>query len=53
MRERDASRVVEINGAVQALMTAGLGFSMEQTGLENIKTSLLYNGLVGRTAILP
>ena len=40
-----SSGQVEINGAVQALMTAGLGFSMEQTGLENIQTSLLYNGL--------
>ena len=36
---------VIINGKVQALMATGLGFHPEFTGLENIKASLLYNGL--------
>lgn len=36
---------VLINGRVQALMNTGIGFHPEFTGLENIKASLLYNGL--------
>lgn len=34
-----------VNGSVQALMNMGIGFHPEFTGLENIKASLLYNGL--------
>lgn len=34
-----------INGKVQALMNTGIGFHPEFTGMENIKASLLYNGL--------
>lgn len=34
-----------VNGQVQALMNTGIGFHPEFTGLENIKASLLYNGL--------
>lgn len=37
--------IVEVNGSVQALMTVGYGMHPEQTGLENIKNSLRYNGL--------
>lgn len=36
---------VVINGSVQALMQVGLGFHPEFSGLDNIKSSLLYNGL--------
>lgn len=39
------SGVVSIHGRVQALMNTGVGFHPEFTGLENIKASLLYNGL--------
>jgi len=38
---------IEINGDVQALMQTGLGFHGEFTGYENIKSSLIYNGLTG------
>lgn len=34
-----------VNGKVQALMNTGIGFHPEFSGLENIKASLLYNGL--------
>lgn len=34
-----------INGKVQALMHVGLGFHPEFSGLENIKSSLIYNGI--------
>ena len=34
-----------VNGKVQALMNTGIGFHPEFTGMENIKASLLYNGL--------
>jgi lipopolysaccharide transport system ATP-binding protein len=37
--------VVEVNGNVQALMNTGLGFHPEFSGLQNIKSSLIYNGL--------
>ena len=36
---------VEIYGKVQSLMDSGLGFHQEFTGRENIKSSLMYNGL--------
>jgi lipopolysaccharide transport system ATP-binding protein len=36
---------VTVNGSVQALITIGLGFHPEFTGYENIRGSLLYNGL--------
>lgn len=36
---------VEIYGKVQSLMDSGLGFHQEFTGRENIKSSLIYNGL--------
>ncbi|WP_193370339.1 ABC transporter ATP-binding protein [Pelagibius marinus] len=38
---------VEVDGAVQALMQTGLGFHGEFTGMENIRASLVYNGLAG------
>ena len=38
---------VEVNGSVQALMEMGLGFHPEFSGYENIRSSLLYNGLAG------
>ena len=34
-----------VKGNVQALMNTGIGFHPDFTGLENIKASLLYNGL--------
>jgi len=40
--------VVEVRGRVQALMSVGLGFHPEFSGLENIRASLTYNGLEGR-----
>lgn len=36
---------VYVNGRIQALMMTGLGFHPEFTGMENIKSSLLFNGL--------
>jgi len=39
------SGTIVVNGQVQALMNTGVGFHPEFTGLENIKASLLYNGL--------
>jgi homopolymeric O-antigen transport system ATP-binding protein len=39
---------VEIRGRVQALMSVGLGFHPEFSGLDNIRASLAYNGLEGR-----
>ena len=39
------SGTLEVNGTVHALMTTGLGFNPEQTGAQNIASSLLYNGL--------
>ena len=36
---------LEVNGAVQMLMYVGLGFHPEFTGIENIRASILYNGL--------
>jgi lipopolysaccharide transport system ATP-binding protein len=38
---------IEINGDVQALMQTGFGFHGEFTGYENIRASLIYNGLRG------
>ena len=36
---------LEISGSVQALMQIGLGFHPDFTGRENIRASILYNGL--------
>lgn len=36
---------ITLNGQCQALMQTGFGFNPELTGLENIRNSLLYNGL--------
>ena len=38
---------IEVNGSVQALMQLGLGFHPEFSGMENIRSSLSYNGLAG------
>src|SRR5262245_26543058 len=38
---------VKVSGTVQALMQIGLGFHLEFSGLENIRSALLYNGLSG------
>lgn len=40
-----SSGIVAMNGQCQALMQTGFGFSPELTGLENVRNSLLYNGL--------
>jgi lipopolysaccharide transport system ATP-binding protein len=42
---RPTGGTVTINGRVQALMSVGLGFHPEFSGYENIRSSLLYNGL--------
>lgn len=39
------SGTVRVSGKIQALMTTGLGFHPELTGLQNIRASLIYNGL--------
>lgn len=39
---------IAINGKVQSLMDAGVGFHPDFTGRENIKASLVYNGLSGK-----
>ena len=36
---------VAVDGGVQALMATGVGFHTEFTGAENIRASLMYNGL--------
>ncbi|WP_422022687.1 ABC transporter ATP-binding protein [Pyruvatibacter mobilis] len=36
---------VEVNGAVQALMSVGVGFHPDFTGRENLESTLNYNGL--------
>jgi lipopolysaccharide transport system ATP-binding protein len=36
---------VRVSGRAQALMSVGLGFHPEFTGIENIRSALLYNGL--------
>lgn len=42
---KPTSGTIEVNGLVQALLTAGSGFNPDYTGLENVKASLQYNGL--------
>ena len=42
---KQTSGSIVVNGSVQALMNTGIGFHPEFTGLQNIKASLLYNGL--------
>jgi len=44
---RPSKGTVRVEGRVQALMQVGLGFHPEFTGRENIRSSLLYNGLSG------
>jgi lipopolysaccharide transport system ATP-binding protein len=39
---------IELNGDIQAIMKTGLGFHGEFSGYENIKSSLIYNGLEGK-----
>jgi lipopolysaccharide transport system ATP-binding protein len=39
------SGTIEIDGSVQALMQVGLGFHPDFTGEQNIRSSLVYNGL--------
>jgi lipopolysaccharide transport system ATP-binding protein len=39
------SGTVVVNGSVQALMQTGLGFYPDFTGFENLRSSLLYNGI--------
>lgn len=39
-----AGRVL-VNGQIQSLMDSGLGFHPEMSGLENLRSSLVYNGL--------
>lgn len=36
---------VNVDGSVQALMSTGLGFHAELSGIENIRSALLYTGL--------
>ena len=36
---------VTVNGSVQAIMQAGLGFNNDSTGRQNVETALVYNGL--------
>jgi len=36
---------IQVNGQVQALMSMGVGFHPEFSGLENIRAALIYNGL--------
>lgn len=38
---------IDVNGEVQALMHAGVGLMPEMTGIENVRSLLLYNGLTG------
>jgi len=38
---------VQVNGTVQALMQLGIGFHLEFSGYENIRSALHYNGLIG------
>ena len=38
---------VTVGGTVQALMATGVGFHSDFTGAENIRASLIYNGLPG------
>lgn len=42
------SGTVTVNGNVQALMQTGLGFYPDFTGFENLRSSLLYNGIGGK-----
>lgn len=42
---KPSSGQVTVDGAVQALMTMGYGFHPEQSGMQNVKNVLKYNGL--------
>ncbi|GIK98116.1 MAG: hypothetical protein BroJett029_23250 [Alphaproteobacteria bacterium] len=44
------SGTITVLGRVQALMQTGLGFHPEFTGLQNIRSSVLYNGLSRKQA---
>lgn len=39
---------VEVGGRIQALMELGTGFHPDFTGVENIRSALLYNGVAGQ-----
>ncbi|SFD26383.1 ABC transporter ATP-binding protein [Clostridium uliginosum] len=42
---------IKVNGKIQALLQLGTGFHPEFTGLENIRTSLSYNGISKKKAL--
>lgn len=42
---RPSTGTITLTGKVQALMQTGFGFNPELSGIDNIKNSLLYNGL--------
>lgn len=42
---------IRVNGKIQALMQLGTGFHPEFTGIENIRTSLSYNGISKKRAL--
>lgn len=45
-----SSGEVIVNGQIQSLMDQGVGFHPEFTGRENIRSALIYNGILGEEA---